>query len=46
MVTETNASILVNTVIELMDVIFDKNMFSSIPKPNDLIPSAMSPSNA
>ena len=45
MVIEPNVSITVNTVIESIDAIFYENRFSSIPKPNDLIPRAMSPSN-
>ena len=45
MVIEQNASITVNTIIESIDAIFDENGFSSISKPNDLIPITMSPSN-
>ena len=44
-VIELNASITVNTVIESIDAIFYETRFSSIPKPNDLIPTTMSPSN-
>jgi len=32
-------------MVESIDAIFDKNMFSSIPKPNDLILSTMTTSN-
>ena len=34
-----------NTVIEPIDVIFDESRFSSIPKPNNLIPTTMATSN-
>ena len=32
-------------MIESIDIIFNKARFSSIPNPNDLIPSTMTPSN-
>ena len=45
MVIKPNASITVNAVIESIDVIFDENRFSSIPKSNDLIPTITAPSD-
>ena len=45
LVIEPNASIGVNTVVESIDAIFDETRFSSIPKPNDLIPTTMTASN-
>ena len=45
LVIEPNASITVNTVIESIDAIFYETRFSSIPKPNDFIPTTMTPSN-
>jgi len=46
MVIEPNASITVNTVIESRDAILDETRFSSIPKPNSLIPTTMTPSDS
>ncbi|GJX84110.1 zinc finger, CCHC-type containing protein [Tanacetum coccineum] len=37
-VIEPNNSVSINTIIESRDVIFDENRFSSIPRPNDIIP--------
>ncbi|GJY86072.1 hypothetical protein Tco_0500098 [Tanacetum coccineum] len=39
-VIEPNDSISINSIIELRDLIFDENRFSSIPKPNDIIPNS------
>nr|GEX42683.1 zinc finger, CCHC-type [Tanacetum cinerariifolium] len=39
-VIEPNESVSINTIIESRDVIFDKNRFSSIPKPKDIIPNS------
>ncbi|GJV44929.1 zinc finger, CCHC-type containing protein [Tanacetum coccineum] len=36
-VIETNDSVSINSIIESRDAIFDKNRFSSIPRPNDII---------
>jgi len=46
MVIKPNASIMVNTVIESIDVIFDETRFSSIPKPNSLVLTTMTPSDS
>ena len=43
---ELNDSIMANIVIESIEAIFDKNRFSSIPKPNNLIPTTIAPSNS
>ena len=45
MVIEPNDSIMANTVIESINAIFDENIFSSIPKPNNLILTTMAPNN-
>ena len=45
MVIEPNNSITVNAVIEPRDAIFDKTRFSSIPKPNSLVPTTMAPND-
>ena len=45
MVIEPNALIMVNTIIESIDAIFDENRFSSILKSNDLISCIITPSN-
>ncbi|GJZ73180.1 zinc finger, CCHC-type containing protein [Tanacetum coccineum] len=39
-VIEPNDSISINSIIELRDVIFDENRFSSIPRPKDIIPNS------
>ncbi|GKE83642.1 zinc finger, CCHC-type containing protein [Tanacetum coccineum] len=39
-VIEPNDSISINTIIESRDEIFDKNRFSSIPRPKDIIPNS------
>ncbi|GJX98595.1 zinc finger, CCHC-type containing protein [Tanacetum coccineum] len=39
-VIEPNAFVSINTVIESRDAIFDENRFSSIPRPNDIIPNS------
>jgi len=46
MVIKPNASIMVNTMIESKDAIFDKTRFSSIPKPNSLVPTTITPSDS
>nr|GEX87480.1 zinc finger, CCHC-type [Tanacetum cinerariifolium] len=38
-VIEPNDSVSINSIIESRDVIFDKNRFSSIPRPKDIIPN-------
>nr|GEX95750.1 elongation factor 1-alpha [Tanacetum cinerariifolium] len=38
-VIEPNDSIYINSIIEARDAIFDENRFSSIPRPNDIIPN-------
>ena len=45
MAIEPNDSITASTIIKSIDAIFDENKFSSIPKPNNLIPTTMTPSN-
>jgi len=45
MVIEPNCLISVNTIIELIDAIYDEYRFSSILETHDLIPSTMSLSN-
>ena len=44
LVIEPNASVTINTMISI-DAIFDETRFSSIPKPNNFIPTTMTPSN-
>ncbi|GKB36325.1 zinc finger, CCHC-type containing protein, partial [Tanacetum coccineum] len=39
-VIEPNDSVSINSIIESRDAIFDENHFSSIPRPNDIIPNA------
>ncbi|GKB17118.1 zinc finger, CCHC-type containing protein [Tanacetum coccineum] len=39
-VIEPNDSISINSIIESRDAIFDENRFSSIPRPNDIIPNS------
>ncbi|GKD10153.1 zinc finger, CCHC-type containing protein [Tanacetum coccineum] len=39
-VIEPNDSISINSIIESRDAIFDENLFSSIPRPNDIIPNS------
>ncbi|KAL7611388.1 G-type lectin S-receptor-like serine/threonine-protein kinase At1g11300 [Lactuca sativa] len=39
-VIEPNASVSVKTIIESIDTIFDENLFSSIPRPKDMVPSS------
>ncbi|GKB63761.1 zinc finger, CCHC-type containing protein [Tanacetum coccineum] len=39
-VIEPNDSVSINTIIESRDEIFDKNRFSSIPRPKDIIPNS------
>ncbi|GJU28401.1 zinc finger, CCHC-type containing protein [Tanacetum coccineum] len=39
-VIEPNDSISIKSIIELRDVIFDENRFSSIPRPKDIIPNS------
>ncbi|GKD26216.1 zinc finger, CCHC-type containing protein [Tanacetum coccineum] len=38
-VIEPNDSVSINLIIKSRDVIFDENRFSSIPRPNDIIPN-------
>ncbi|GJU29440.1 zinc finger, CCHC-type containing protein [Tanacetum coccineum] len=38
-VIEPNDSVSINSIIESRDAIFDENHFSSIPRPNDIIPN-------
>ncbi|GJX84057.1 zinc finger, CCHC-type containing protein [Tanacetum coccineum] len=38
-VIEPNDSVSINSIIESRDAIFDENRFSSIPRPNDIIPN-------
>ncbi|GJR12720.1 zinc finger, CCHC-type containing protein [Tanacetum coccineum] len=38
-VIEPNDSVSINSIIESRDAIFDENRFSSIPKPNNIIPN-------
>ncbi|GJW92322.1 zinc finger, CCHC-type containing protein [Tanacetum coccineum] len=38
-VIEPNDSVLINSIIESRDAIFDENRFSSIPRPKDIIPN-------
>ena len=45
MVIESNTSITVNTMIESIDAIFDETRFSSIPKPNTLVATTMTPND-
>ncbi|GJU13765.1 zinc finger, CCHC-type containing protein [Tanacetum coccineum] len=40
LVIEPNNSVSINTIIESRDAIFDENSFSSIPRPNDIIPNS------
>nr|GEY52186.1 zinc finger, CCHC-type [Tanacetum cinerariifolium] len=39
-VIESNDSVSINLIIESRDAIFDENHFSSIPRPNDIIPNS------
>ncbi|GJX81209.1 zinc finger, CCHC-type containing protein [Tanacetum coccineum] len=39
-VIEPNDSVSINSIIESRDAIFDENRFSSIPRPNDIIPNS------
>ncbi|GJU28402.1 zinc finger, CCHC-type containing protein [Tanacetum coccineum] len=39
-VIEPNDYVSINTIIESRDAIFDENRFSSIPRPNDIIPNS------
>nr|GEW24687.1 retrovirus-related Pol polyprotein from transposon TNT 1-94 [Tanacetum cinerariifolium] len=39
-VIEPNDSVPINSIIESRDAIFDENYFSSIPRPNDIIPNS------
>ncbi|GKB84265.1 zinc finger, CCHC-type containing protein [Tanacetum coccineum] len=39
-VIEPNDSVSINSIIESRDAIFDKNRFSSIPRPKDIIPNS------
>ncbi|GJW79147.1 zinc finger, CCHC-type containing protein [Tanacetum coccineum] len=39
-VIEPKDSVSINSIIESRDAIFDENRFSSIPKPNDIIPNS------
>ena len=45
MVIESNAYITVNTLVESIDAIYNETRFSSIPKPNTLVPTTMTPSD-
>ncbi|GJR19624.1 hypothetical protein Tco_0968151 [Tanacetum coccineum] len=38
-IIEPNDSVSINSIIESRDAIFDKNRFSSIPRPKDIIPN-------
>ncbi|GJX82217.1 zinc finger, CCHC-type containing protein [Tanacetum coccineum] len=38
-VIEPNDSVFINSIIESRDAIFDENLFSSIPRPKDIIPN-------
>nr|GEV62018.1 RNA-directed DNA polymerase, eukaryota [Tanacetum cinerariifolium] len=40
-VIEANDSVSINSIIESRDAIFDKNHFSSIPRPKDIIPNSV-----
>ncbi|GJW71448.1 hypothetical protein Tco_0128365 [Tanacetum coccineum] len=40
-VIEPNDSVSINSIIESRDAIFDENRFSSIPRPNDIIPNSV-----
>nr|GEV37940.1 hypothetical protein [Tanacetum cinerariifolium] len=40
-VIEPNNSVSINLIIELKDVVFDENHFSSIPRPKDVIPNSV-----
>ncbi|GJR76074.1 zinc finger, CCHC-type containing protein [Tanacetum coccineum] len=40
-VIEPNDSVSINSIIESRDAIFDKNRFSSIPRPKDIIPNSV-----
>ncbi|GKC51847.1 zinc finger, CCHC-type containing protein [Tanacetum coccineum] len=40
-VIEPNDSVSINSIIESRDAIFDENRFSSIPRPNDVIPNSV-----
>ncbi|GKC75252.1 zinc finger, CCHC-type containing protein [Tanacetum coccineum] len=39
-VIEPNDNVSINSIIESRDAIFDENRFSSIPRPNDIIPNS------
>ena len=45
MAIEPNDSITVNIAIESRDAIFDETRFSSIPKPNSLVPTTVAPND-
>ncbi|GKD28427.1 zinc finger, CCHC-type containing protein, partial [Tanacetum coccineum] len=40
-VIKPNESVSINSIIESRDAIFDENCFSSIPRPNDIIPNSI-----
>nr|GFA00612.1 zinc finger, CCHC-type [Tanacetum cinerariifolium] len=42
-VIELNDSTSINSIIESRDAIFDDNRFSSVPRPNDIIPNVQEP---
>nr|GEU79105.1 zinc finger, CCHC-type [Tanacetum cinerariifolium] len=42
-IIEPNDSVSINSIIESRDAIFDENHFSSIPRPNDIIPDSNKP---